>query len=57
MTASDIALGAARRYMTDVLGAGYFRFSHELTEIAEQVAVDYNAAYPPRELVRLEPGY
>jgi hypothetical protein len=47
MTADDVAVAGARRYMTDVLGANYFRFEEELRAIGVDVAARYNEAYPP----------
>lgn len=41
VTAEDIALNGARAYMSDVVGAGYFRFDEELKPIAADVAEEY----------------
>lgn len=58
-TASDIAMTGVRKYMADILGVKYFRFTDELTGITDRVAEEYDRRYPVKQTskVMLEPGW
>ena len=58
VTADEVALTGARKYMSDTLGVGYFDFTLELKAIADEVRQEYEVRYPVvANTVMLEPGW